>query len=191
MLLYVSNFLYLGINSFAPHPPPPPLPLFFFFLFFFFCIYNSNVFFVCLFDAQQWKKKLSRLMTYATSESPDPGAQMSVLICAVWSGHSLFVDLSYYNIHQFFKQAVISLRECILTVFMYYTPSRYCKKLALLQIRQFFRLKSIDFLISVQKHVVGTHYGEALLLSIHNNPIHGEIWKILSGYPFLSGVWIV
>ena len=75
---------------------------------------------------------------------------------------------------------------------MYYTPSRCCKKLALLQIRQFFRLKSIDiFLISVQKHVVGTHYGEALLLSIHNIPIHGEIWKILSGYPFLSGVWIV
>ena len=40
--------------------------------------------------------------------------QMSVRILAVWSGHSLFVDL-YYNIFEFCKWAtetLISLRKC-------------------------------------------------------------------------------
>ena len=40
--------------------------------------------------------------------------QISMCICAVWSGHSLFVDI-YFNIHWFFKRAtkaVISLRKC-------------------------------------------------------------------------------
>ena len=40
--------------------------------------------------------------------------QMSMRICAVWSGHSLFVDI-YYSIHLFSKRttkALISLRKC-------------------------------------------------------------------------------
>ena len=48
----------------------------------------------------------------------------------------------------------------------------------------FFQSKRIDiFLISPQKHVVGTHQkclGEALLLSTHNICFHEEILKIFT-----------
>ena len=77
-------------------------------------------------DAQHGKKALSHIQTVKV--------QMSLRICAIWSGHSLFIVI-YYSSHWFFKwvtQALISLRKytgwsrpvlptkCIRAHFMHY-----------------------------------------------------------------------